>query len=242
MSLSDKELELLEGYFRNELTEAQKIAFEEIKGKVEIQNELEKLKNLEDAFAQLERKRLKKHLQLLEKQLIETKKIPIYATVWFKAAIILIIPALSLWFYAFATYSDSHLAQSYYLQPVYEVERGNGNAQQQYTSAFELFSNKDYYEVLKVESNEVDVLVLKAHAYYNLRELENALDVLDKVLNQETNDEAEWLKINVLLNQGKVAYVRVLVDKMSLNSKHAYQKQAIKLQKDLRHPLRRLIF
>jgi hypothetical protein len=242
MALTEQERELLEGYFRNTLTAEEKIAFEQIKEKDAVQTELAELQRLEQAFAILERKRLKNKFIDIETKLNQTRNLPIYQAVWFKAAVFVLIPAAFLWLYAYANYSDSNLAQSYYVQPVYEVERGNGITHHQYTAAFEAFSNRDFNAVLQIQSNEVDVLVLKAHAYYKLQETENALVLLDKILTQAANDEAEWLKINILLQQGKFKDVKLLAEKMSLNNSHAYQQQAANLLKELKHPLRKLVF
>lgn len=242
MSLSDKERELLEGYFRNELTEVQKIAFEEIKVKEAVQLELENLKNMELAFAHLERRRLKKQFQRVEKQLTETKKLPVYTTVWFKAAIFLVIPALSLWLYVNATYSNANLAQTYYTIPVYDVERSQGVIDKAYTAAYEAYMNKEYEKVLTIESNSVEMMFLKAHACYALQQYDKALSILGSILSQKQHDEAEWLKINVLLKQEKVAEAKAMLVSVSSNAKHIYQQQAKRLLNDLNHPLRKLIF
>ena len=187
--------------------------------------------------------------QLQEMQPAKAKRIPIRRIMAIAASIILLGLA-SGWIFLQNRYSDSALAQRYYIEsPIpTEVRSDDTSIESILQEANQAFIQKNYQEVVRViGDNPVDLRLLMLLGQSNLqlqngvRALESFQTVIDAG-NSPYKEGAEWLIIVAALQGSQDTVAASYLSRILEKPSHGYYQDALNLEQDLRHMSRLFLF
>lgn len=174
---------LIEKYFENNLTEAEKAQFEVLlNSNIEFKDAVKFEKNLKSAIHKKERNELKKQLKSFEKKQ-ETKVVTMPRLLWIAAASIVVVGA-SLWFFTFKTPSNEDLfTQNFQVYPnvIAPSVRGTSTTEGDKKLAFEFYEQEKYKEAVGVfekiakETNEEYPAFYVGQCYMALGDYQKAI-------------------------------------------------------------------
>jgi tetratricopeptide (TPR) repeat protein len=241
MALDTTIYEKIELYLANEMSEQDRLAFEqEVNTNDELKETVALYQSLNEDYTQIETSKvgvsqLQDTLQEISPNYFrEEKKAKVFSM---KRTISIFAVAASLVF-AFLLlkpmlFSDKDLFKSYYEEEGLSTQRSNGDS---VTKAIELFNQKEYTQALNylepittADNSLTDLQLAKGVCYLNLDQYDKANKVFETIATGQTmyKERAQWLKAMLLLKQEKKAECKAYLQKIDSNS--SYYKKAQEL-------------
>ena len=252
---NNKNIEQIEAYLNNQLSEADKLAFEQrLKESEELSTEFERHQMAHKALDFIVAKSLKAQLESLEAASAEesdkdeTKVIPMRSRgrrllMLRTAAAALVIITIGL-FYLYGPQEQmtgSKLVASYYEEPDFAT-RSNEDTQTVFDRGLSALENNDYAQAINlldsVNVNDalyVQAQYFKGHALYLSDQYQTAETLFTTVGNSEDprfEEDAEWYALLSCLAQDKRCSDKI--NSMIDNPNHAYHQQANSINQQLK--------
>ncbi len=241
MALDTTIYEKIELYLANEMSEQDRLAFEqEMNTNAEVKETVALYQSLNDDYVQIENSKigvsqLQQNLQEISPNYFkEEKKAKVFSM---KQTVSLLAVAASL-FFAFLLlkpmlFSNKDLFKSYYEEEALSTQRSNSDS---VTKAIELFNKKEYSQALiyleaitNKDADATDLQLAKGVCYLNLAQYDKANTVFETVATGQTiyKERAQWLKAMLLLKQEKKAACKTYLQTIETSS--SYYKKAQEL-------------
>ena len=240
MALSDNDIELIEKYIDNSLSEDESVLFEEKKlSSKEFVEQLEVATISMEFIKSKNQEKLKKEIEDIYRssQEMERKSMSVKWYLTVAAAAILLIVSTIVWFSSNSQLSNQELFLSYYepyrATPITRDETSNTSVamkyyrSQEYKKALELF--------LKSDTDEITNLYV-GNCYLSLGDNKNAIITFMEGLNAEdiiVKQTARWYLALSNLNAGNDETCYNLLN-FIVDNEDLYSNQARKLMKDLK--------
>ena len=246
MSLSEQDIDQLDAYLQNSLSEAERQAFEQkLQQMPELKTELHFQQSVKEAVVFKEATQLKSRLLKLEDELMAdgsgikpiTRPGSHWAGKWgliSSMAAALALVAIAFWF-LFSQPNNQELYTAYYqAYPNTEDPITRGEAGE--LSGFQLYEQERYEEAiekLEQRNNETDAFYI-AQSYLALGQEEQALEIFSKLSRKdfEYTDASRWYLALLLLKQDKTDEAIVQLKKLA-EQPNTYQNKAIELLEEL---------
>lgn len=209
MALSEYHIDLVQRALDNDLSEAEKVAFDkELKNSIELKEEHERQLNLLGHLEAHRKQKIKKELKDLyvdfrQNKLSRSKQIPFFK--YGIAASVLIILSTIFWVVNRTPKSSLELYHEYY-EPFHGGPLMRGEEEDSVQMALSAYYLEDYQKALHLFSKlghpKKDLLI--ANCYLNLERYNEAEEALKTAITVEGNQEAAtWYLALLYLKQGK---------------------------------------
>ncbi|MCU0323821.1 MAG: tetratricopeptide repeat protein [Spirosomaceae bacterium] len=215
---------LIEKYFENSLTEAEKTQFEIlVNSNTEFRDAVGFEKNLKSAIHKKERYELKNQLKSFEKKQ-ETKIVAMPRWLWLAAASVIIVGA-TLWIFVFKTSSNEDLfTQNFQVYPnvIAPSVRGSSTVEGDKKLAFELYEQEKFREAIGVfekiskETKDEYPVFYVGQCYMALGEYQKAISILSgAVLTDEKfpfDTQRKWYLALAYLKMGDKENAKLILE------------------------------
>jgi tetratricopeptide (TPR) repeat protein len=241
MALDTTIYEKIELYLANEMSEQDRLAFEQdINTNTELKETVALYQSLNEEYTQIENSKvgvsqLQDTLQEISPNYFkEEKKAKVFSV---KRTVSLFAVAASLLF-AFLLlkpmlFSHKDLFKTYYEEETLSNQRSGGDS---VSKAIELFNKKEYTQALTYlepitnkDATATDLQLAKGVCYLNLAQYDKANTIFETVATGQTiyKERAQWLKAMLLLKQEKKAECKTYLQ--TIDSSSSYYKKAQEL-------------
>ena len=177
------------------------------------------------------------------------KVIPIWQRAWARAAAILLLLGIGLFWYANKEYKNEALVASYFMEPNLsptrsEVDQRPSNLA---ATAFELSDLKEAIQLASSvpadSADYEDAQYVLGHAYFKNNQPGLAVSAFEKVTERSGDFEsALYNRALAFIKMGEIAAAKKILSEMAENDNYSKQERASRLLKQLDSPLRCLMF
>ena len=259
MQITEKQYNLIQKFMRNELSDSEKLEFEnnsqnknfrdELLVQAEILNALESGQNqkLKEFFKQVDSEMNTSggakivELQKNTATKTDTKQKSGFSRNILKYAAVLTILLCSVFVAQNYLGTDqSELFASYYKPYDSNVMRGQGSEMKSFNDALFSYSSEEYAEAdaefSKLSDVSTDALFFGSICKLELGLYDNAISGFSKIKDQDSkySEDAEWYLAMTYLKKGENAKLESLLEEMSSENSHAYSDRAKNLLTDLK--------